>query len=191
MLNDYQRLGLAVFAALKSGQSLAYADLREVHLEGCDLQGGNFKGANLWGANLKGANLANAHLKCADLGSADLTGAHLEGADMQYTKLDRADLRGLNFGYFGHQGPDFANLYGADVAEAKMHGSILPPKGYQPKNLSAANFGIDDVVTETAPAAGMEDLGPLKPQPAKGGWLDGCTSQPTAKKPVHRAALAG
>ena len=67
-------------------------DLKEVHMDGIDLQGTDMSGGKLWSANLKGAHLEGAKLWLAELFGAHLEGAHLEGAQLWRTHLEQAYL---------------------------------------------------------------------------------------------------
>jgi hypothetical protein len=86
--------------------------LRDLHLEGADLQGAQLAGANLRLAHLERADLREAHLEQADLILTQLAGADLHEAHLEQASLDRACLEGANLFY--------AHLEGADLRLASL-----------------------------------------------------------------------
>ena len=78
--SDAKNLGAAALEALRSGASLALANLDGANLAWASLALANLDGANLDGANLALANLAGANLAGANLAGANLAGAYLDGA---------------------------------------------------------------------------------------------------------------
>jgi uncharacterized protein YjbI with pentapeptide repeats len=92
------RLGLLQGKRSWPGLTLPWdADLRGLHLIGCDLGGASLRGARLDGAVLSGCKLVEADLRKASLRGAilvraDLRGANLRGADLRDADLTRADL---------------------------------------------------------------------------------------------------
>lgn len=114
-----------------------------------DLTGAKFSSAHLAKASLKSAVMWKAVLTSADLSEADLTSAQLGGVDrsaaaslsyayLANTKLDRANLFGVNFAYvtlFGASASmtqtatmelaDFSNAYlaGIDLSDADLRGA--------------------------------------------------------------------
>ncbi len=85
------------------GREQDYADLREAHLFGINLEGVSLQRADLTGANLRyanlrrtnllGANLRSAYLWDTDLTDAVLRETNLAGADLGEALLNHADLR--------------------------------------------------------------------------------------------------
>lgn len=83
---------------LKKQKHLRNADLRQVILEGenlqeVDLSGADLSHAFLTNCSLKGAKLKKARLRGAFLNNADLTGADLREADLRWAKLTGAQLK--------------------------------------------------------------------------------------------------
>ena len=77
---EARKLGLAVAAAVKVGESLIAKNLTGADLEGMDLRGANLEDAKLENANLRGADLRGAVLYWASFSGADLTGAKVDDA---------------------------------------------------------------------------------------------------------------
>jgi ABC-type branched-subunit amino acid transport system ATPase component/uncharacterized protein YjbI with pentapeptide repeats len=76
---------------------LAFTDLSELAMAGCnlseaDLSGAVLRGAHLYEAKLDRATLFGADLRDADLQRASLTGANLRGASLRGANLTGADL---------------------------------------------------------------------------------------------------
>ena len=107
--------------------SLARRDLREVILEGANLQR-----AHLQGADLRGAELIEANLQEAVLSRADLKGAYLTGANLRGALLNSADLEGAHL-----QG---ARLQGADLRRALIHNADLTDADLRGADLKGADF---------------------------------------------------
>lgn len=125
---------------------ISVMDLSRCTLRNMDLNGANLQGACLVSADLHGAYLSKAQLRESDLNGAvlkfaflwkaDLTRAILVGADMREANLEGADLSGAFL-----QGADFqnANLAGSVLREAKglaadqlvrartLFNAVLPP----------------------------------------------------------------
>ena len=75
-------LRTVVEEAVKSGASLAGANLSRASLDGANLDGASLYRASLYRANLDGANLSGASLYRASLDGANLSGASLDGASL-------------------------------------------------------------------------------------------------------------
>lgn len=121
---------------------------RTVNLNAWDFENVNLRGANLSGTQLKGANFAVATLKGtyfveADLGCLVLNGRTiLEGADFTGANLVEARLHGTNL-----QGAKFAgaNLTSADMIGdnlqlADLSGAVLQDAFLNDSDLSAADL---------------------------------------------------
>ena len=88
------KLGLAVMAAVGSGENLRGTVLIGAVLRGAILRDADLSDAILIGAHLSDAILRGADLDGAYLGGADLRGANLSGAILSSVDLSDAILRG-------------------------------------------------------------------------------------------------
>ena len=92
------------------GADLRGANLRDVDFKGADLKEVDLRGANLEGADLRGANLRDVDLSSTDLRCADLSGAYLRGANLEGAYLRGTDLEGA---YLSSANLRYADLRGA------------------------------------------------------------------------------
>ncbi len=89
-----------VLDKLKKEGDLRNANLRQVCLDGEDLEGVDFSGADLshafmTGCNLQRANFSKSRLRGSFFNNADLRGAKLCEADLRWAKFTGADLGGV------------------------------------------------------------------------------------------------
>ena len=86
---------IAVLNALRTGISLAYADLRNLNFSGMNLKGIDFRYANLSGADLSWTSLRDANLQGARLCRTDLSWAFIEGTLVSEGGFEEANTRML------------------------------------------------------------------------------------------------
>lgn len=123
-------------------KTIYWQNLRNVHLEGANIDSAVLKradlqfsylqrailtNANLAEANLSNANLQNASLLAADLQKAKLIGANLQKADLPMVDLREADLSYsvLKEAYLSNANLKGANLQGADLMGTNFQNAIL------------------------------------------------------------------
>ena len=135
------------------GANLQRAELTTAVLQGIIAYGVNLQEAKLYRAvlkearlnfaNLQGADLSQTFLQGAKMNDANLRGADLRGANLEGANLHGADLRGafLYNVYLGDGGP--TNLKGATLSWTKMEGANLRGANLEGANLEGAN-GLPD-----------------------------------------------
>lgn len=133
---------------------LCNADLRDILLNG----------VNLNKAFLKRANLDNTYLCGADLSEANLVGAHLNGANLSGADFSRANLseaffrdsclRGasLHRAILRHVDLSFSNLRGADLSRADLQEATL-----RGANLRGVDLGNTDLRGANLRGANLDD----------------------------------
>ena len=147
-----------------TGANFLKADLRGADFRGANL-GGNFgdknsKRANFQHADLRGADLRGAGLSALDMSGSDLRDAKLQDAVILFTKLNHANLSGLDLSLGGFEtdsgsrspfliesarGANFseANLSGIEIEDApgaNFYKAELVQTRFAPSNLQNANF---------------------------------------------------
>jgi uncharacterized protein YjbI with pentapeptide repeats len=151
-----------------NGADLSNADLYEANLQEAGLGKAILNGSNLSRANLNGADLSEAKLREANLSEANssranlckvdlrraflrgglLSGTILTGADLSEANLSRADLSeadlsgedSLDEELDPFLGDRAANLSGANLIEADLHGANLSWTNLSRADLRGANF---------------------------------------------------
>ena len=119
--NEWRRENPTKWADL-SGERLAYASLRGVLLNDCDLRESKFNEGHLVEANLSNSDASRANFCWASLIRANLDDSDFFKANLGQTNLKGASLRNTSLLYadLGH-----ANLEGADLTSACLHGADL------------------------------------------------------------------
>lgn len=115
-------LRAAVAEAVRTGMSLAHAELADADLCDMDLTGANFDSAHLGRtkfchAKLTGVNFNRANLNAADMNRANVIGATFFYADLCGTRMIGVDARGANF--------SGAYIFGTHLGGADMANTIL------------------------------------------------------------------
>ncbi|MGD6757223.1 pentapeptide repeat-containing protein [Streptomyces sp. BH105] len=137
---------------------LVGAVLRDVSLEGANLQGAVltaavFEGVSLHGAHLASATLTGAVLRASDLSrviapGADLTGATVEHSTFTNAVLTKVNLTGADLAYADFRHADFtrAHLTGANLVKAKLQYAHLEHADLSGAKLEGADLTDTDLV---------------------------------------------
>jgi uncharacterized protein YjbI with pentapeptide repeats len=137
-----------------NGAYLAEADLSRVDFSGRDLSGALLHEADFTGAKFNGTNLRKAKLGRSILFRADLIKANLEGAELQAADFRQAHLMGANLKKIYLGGVEFT---AAALSRADFTGSILNATVFGENYLDDV-IGLDSVIHNGPSIIGIETI---------------------------------